>query len=157
MDPSPKHPQCFFQLNKVNKLLPSWLSAFNVELCLIIPCYSGSEREKATHTQGNWAGHLSHRVTRETQTSAENCSDPPPTETTSTEVHHKDYYIEMNLNANSYSYFCICTAFQSRALSHANNTQLSSKIPCGLRDNWIYIDQATATTVRLARVASHPY
>lgn len=52
MDPSPKHPQCFFQLNEVNKLLPSWLSAFNVELHLIIPAIlEVKERRLHTHKE----------------------------------------------------------------------------------------------------------
>lgn len=74
--------QSSFQLNNVNKLPPSQLSALNVEFHLITPCYSGSTGRKG-HTHGNQAGHLSHRATCDTQTSAENCSDPPPTEITS--------------------------------------------------------------------------
>ena len=42
-------------------------------------------------------------------------------------------------------------------LSAIQTTPSCLKIPCGLKDNWIYIDQATATAIRQARVASPLY
>lgn len=65
-----------FQLNKVNKILPSQLSAFNVEFNFITPCYSGSTGREG-HTYGNQAGCVSHKAT------CAICSDPIPTETAS--------------------------------------------------------------------------
>lgn len=128
MRPKPQTPsQHPFQLNKVNKLLPSQLSAFNVEFHLITPCSSGSTGREG-HTHGNQAGHLSHRAT------CEICSDPTPTEIMShwRKLITKDY-IEMNLNA--YSYFCICTALQSWVLSSAQLRDLLSQNPFGLHQS----------------------
>lgn len=81
---------------------------------------------KATDTQGNKAGHLSHQANWDTQTSAENCFDPPPTEinTLPMEVYYKDY-IEMNLNANSYGYFCILQRLKAGSQPYKHHPAVS--------------------------------
>lgn len=117
MSPKPQTPsQCSFQLNKVNKLLPSQLSAFSVEFHLITPCYSGSAGRDGHTWKPSWTSLSPSNVwypdiSWELLWPSSHRNNIPLVE-----VHHKDY-IEVNLDANSYSCFCIYTAFQSWVLS----------------------------------------
>ena len=109
---------------------------------------------KATHTQGKRARRLSHQATCNTQTSAESCSDPPPTEKTPlwwefiTQITRE--WIKTPIAT---VIFVFAQHFKAR-LSAVETPLSCLQIPCGLRDNWIYIDQGTAATIRPARVAS---
>lgn len=125
MRPKPQTPSKHSpQLNKVNKLLPSQLSAFNVEFHLITPCCSGStgrEGQGRPHTRKpSWTS-LSLSNLWNLLWSYSHWNNIPLVE-----VYHK-HCTEINLNANSYSYFCICTAFQSWVLSSVQLRHTVSK------------------------------